>query len=319
MMKLDVAVRLLPGLIIGLSLHEFAHAWSASLLGDNFARRQGRVSLNPFRHLSITGTLAILLLPMGWGKPVMVNLYNFKHPKRDYLITSLAGPLANVFIVLVCLALAQITRHDMSFGDAAQPYLAGAHETLTFIALINGIMATFNLLPIPPLDGSKIWPVLIPGLKPSFGAKGFWIFLIAIIFLLRGGYLRPIFNFTLNSTAYYMPNTDSDNMRYERHMRQYQRDAAYKRHQDAAEKAYESEKYAEAEKHLTEALGRKPDAHYTLYWRSLTRWQLRRLTEALADINHAIELDKDNAHYIEAREDLQKAINQVQELTDPGE
>ena len=103
-MNLETAIFLLPGLVIGLSFHEFAHAWSASLLGDDFASRQGRVSLNPLRHLSILGTLAIFFLPMGWGKPVEVNLYNFKQPRRDYLITSLAGPLANIIIVACCIA-----------------------------------------------------------------------------------------------------------------------------------------------------------------------------------------------------------------------
>jgi len=295
MMNLDLAMRLLPGLIIGLSLHEFAHAWSASLLGDNFARRQGRVSLNPFRHLSITGTLAILFLPMGWGKPVMVNLYNFKHPKRDYLITSLAGPLANIFIILVCLALAQFTRHDLSFGAAAQPYMLGAHRTLTDIALINGIMATFNLLPIPPLDGSKIWPALIPGLKPSFGAKGFWIFLIAIIFLLRGGHLNPVFDFTLNSTAYYMPYPDSVVDRAERSV-------AFARCQASGHKAFEAEKYTEAEKHFTEALELEPNSANILHWRSVARLNTGNLDEALADINRAIATKENCAPYIETRQ-----------------
>jgi Zn-dependent protease len=313
MMNLDVAVRLLPGLVIGLSLHEFAHAWSASLLGDNFARRQGRVSLNPFRHLSITGTLAILLLPMGWGKPVMINLYNFKHPKRDYLITSLAGPMANIFIVLACLVLAQFTRHDMSFGDAAQPYLAGANETLTYIALINGIMATFNLLPIPPLDGSKIWPVLLPGLKPSFGSRGVWISFIVIIFLLQSGYLRPIFDFTLNSTAYYMPNTDSDNLQHEQTARLSERAKAYADHHNAAVKAYHAENYAEAENQCTRALEIEPDAHIDLFFRSMIRQQVGKLTAALADIDRAIELKKDETKYVDARKSIMEALDRAPE------
>ena len=81
------------------------HAWSASLLGDDFSRRQGRVSLNPFRHLTPLGTLAILFLPFGWGRPVPVNLYNFAHPRRDYLLTSLAGPAANFLLAAICLSL----------------------------------------------------------------------------------------------------------------------------------------------------------------------------------------------------------------------
>jgi hypothetical protein len=95
---------LLPFLAVSLTVHEFAHAWSASLLGDQLARRQGRVSLNPFRHMTLLGTLAILLLPIGWGKPVMVNLYNFRRPKVDYLLTSLAGPASNLLLAGLALA-----------------------------------------------------------------------------------------------------------------------------------------------------------------------------------------------------------------------
>ena len=119
-MRLEWALWMLPGLVIGLSVHEFAHAWSASLLGDDFARRQGRVSLNPLRHLSPLGTLVIFLgLPFGWGKPVLVNIYNFKHPRWDYLLSSLAGPAANVIMVGLCMAVMQWTRYSFRFGAEA--------------------------------------------------------------------------------------------------------------------------------------------------------------------------------------------------------
>jgi Zn-dependent protease len=84
MMGWQTVLALLPGLVIGLTLHEFAHAASASLLGDDYARRQGRISLNPFRHLSLLGTLAILLFPFGWARPVPVNVYNFRRPKWSW-------------------------------------------------------------------------------------------------------------------------------------------------------------------------------------------------------------------------------------------
>ena len=292
-MSLETAILLLPGLIVGLSLHEFAHAWSASLLGDNFARRQGRVSLNPFRHLSILGTLAIFFLPIGWGKPVQVNLYNFKHPKRDYLVTSLAGPLANVIVVICCVALAQLTRHDYSYGASAQRYVGLAHYFLMFTASINTVLATINLLPIPPLDGSKIWPCLIPGLKPSFGAKGIWIFIIAIMFLMHTGALDPVFRFAVNSATHYMPASDS---------------FLYDQYQDRGEIACEDKRFDRAEKFFTGALKFNPRAHYTLHWRAVVRINLGKWSDALEDIDRAIELHSTTPYYFEIRKAISDAL-----------
>jgi len=285
-MSLEIALLLLPGLIVGLSLHEFAHAWSASLLGDNFARRQGRVSLNPARHLSILGTLAIFFLPIGWGKPVQVNLYNFKHPKRDYLITSLAGPLANVIVVICCIALAQLTRHDYSLGVWARRYVARVHYFLMFTASINTVLATINLLPIPPLDGSKIWPCLIPGLKPSFGAKGIWIFIIAIMFLAHTGALDPVLRFAVRSAFHYMPVPDSN---------------MYEQYQQDGETAYDAGKLDLAEDCFSAALEFNPRAHDTLHWRAVIRTNLGKWSEALEDIDSAIALSNAVPYYSKTR------------------
>ena len=292
-MSLEVALILLPGLIVGLSLHEFAHAWSASLLGDDFARRQGRVSLNPFRHLSILGTLAIFFLPIGWGKPVQINLYNFKHPKRDYLITSLAGPLANVVVVICCVGLAQLTRHDYSYGAAAQPFVALGHFFLIITASINTVLATINLLPIPPLDGSKIWPCLIPGLKPSFGSKGIWVFIIAIMVLVHTGSLDPVFDFAINSAKHYIPSSDS---------------SMYEQYHDAGEAAYDAEKDELAEGLFTEALRFNPRSHNALQWRAAVRMNLDKLPEALEDIDRAIELHSTTPGYLDVRKAISDAI-----------
>ena len=285
-MRLEKAMFLLPGLVIGLSLHEFAHAWSASLLGDNFARRQGRVSLNPFRHLSILGTLAIFFLPIGWGKPVQVNLYNFRHPKRDYLISSLAGPLANIIVVICCVALAQLTRHDYSYGPQAQPYVATVHFLLMFTASINTILATINLLPIPPLDGSKIWPCLIPGLKPSFGAKGIWIFIIAIMVLMHTGSLRPVLGFAVNSAFHYMPSSDS-------HL--------YSWRLEEGQIAYKKGRLDLAERKFSRAIESNPRPHYALHWRAIARMTAGRLPGALEDIDRAIAINGAKPQYVELR------------------
>jgi len=304
-MSLEVALILLPGLIVGLSLHEFAHAWSASLLGDDFARRQGRVSLNPFRHLSILGTLAIFFLPIGWGKPVQINLYNFKHPKRDYLITSLAGPLANIVVVICCVALAQLTKHDCSYGAVAQKYLTPAHDLLAAIALINTILATINLLPIPPLDGSKIWPCLFPGLKPSFGSKGIWIFIIGIMLLVRSGTLDPVFDFTFNSTRHYMPIRDSV------------MSEAYDRFGGIA---LESKQFDTAEKLLTKAIRFNPRAHHSLKQRAMVYLKQDKLFMAKGDIEDAIELHSATPEYRKIHQKILDAIERrtSQPLSQPA-
>ena len=164
-MTWDLAILLLPGLVIGITVHEFAHAWCAWLLGDGLARSKGRVSLNPVRHLSPVGTAAIFFLPFGWGRPVPVNLYNFRKPKRDYLLTSLAGPAANVVTAGACMALMQLTRHTYAFEGPARNVLFLVHDQLTYTALINVSLGVLNLLPLPPLDGSKVWPCVIPHLS----------------------------------------------------------------------------------------------------------------------------------------------------------
>ncbi|MGA2265677.1 MAG: site-2 protease family protein [Phycisphaerae bacterium] len=208
LMSLQTILDLLPGFVIGLTLHECAHAWSASLLGDDFPRRQGRVSLNPFRHLSPLGTLALLLLPFGWAKPVVVNVYNFRRPKWDYLWTSLAGPAANVLVVLACLALMHLTRHTYAFGPRGEYWMARADFMLLMAIIINTILAAFNLLPVPPLDGSKIWPLLL-GRRIAAGGKKFsWVYIVVLIVLLRGGTVNTVLNALVDKVAAVAPMND---------------------------------------------------------------------------------------------------------------
>ncbi len=158
-MDLQTALLLLPGLIIGLTFHEAAHALSAKWLGDCTSERMGRISLNPFRHLSPLGTVVLFFIGFGWGKPVIVNLYNFKKPKLYYLLSSLAGPAANLLLCGISLGILYF-----------QP-----HRIIAFLCvsvfMTNAILACINLLPVPPLDGSKIWPCIIPGMKPAVSGK----------------------------------------------------------------------------------------------------------------------------------------------------
>jgi Zn-dependent protease len=150
------------------------------------AKAQGRISLNPLRHLSLLGTLAIFILGFGWGKPVPVNLYNFKRPKRDYLLCSLAGPASNV---ILC---------GLAYGLLHLSLSKWAVAILISIAIVNAILAVVNLIPIPPLDGSKIWPCLIPGLRPAIGGNlsrlGFVVLLVALYTGAIGKVVHPTIN-----------------------------------------------------------------------------------------------------------------------------
>ena len=193
-MNWDMALLLLPGLVIGLTVHEAAHAITAKWLGDRTAERMGRVSLNPFRHLSPLGTLALFFFGFGWGKPVIVNLYNFKRPKLYYLLSSLAGPAANVLLCGISLGILYLHPHPL-IGFLC-----------TSIFLINAILACINLLPIPPLDGSKIWPCLIPGMRPAVSGKWNMVWMAVLLVALWTGTISKILGPILEFLMGMLPN-----------------------------------------------------------------------------------------------------------------
>jgi Zn-dependent protease len=143
----------LPALLVALALHEAAHAFSADLLGDPTPRRLGRVTLNPLAHLDPLGTLLLAVVHFGWGKAVPVDPRYFRNPRRDMMLVALAGPLANLLSAGLFAQVLRATAHTLS------PLL---HLGLSALVLISLLLALFNLLPIPPLDGSKILVGLLP-------------------------------------------------------------------------------------------------------------------------------------------------------------
>lgn len=142
-------------LISAITVHEFAHAWTAVRLGDPTPKLQGRLTLNPLAHLDPLGTLMLLIVRFGWGRPVMFDPYNLENPKRDAALISLAGPASNLILASVLAVVMRLTAMPFS------PFFVLSQLIPPFIFL-NVILAIFNLIPIHPLDGGKILVGMLP-------------------------------------------------------------------------------------------------------------------------------------------------------------
>lgn len=168
----------LPGIVIAMVVHEYAHARVAYALGDYTPQLQGRLTLNPAAHVDPIGLLMLFIVHFGWAKPVQINPMNFSNPRRDDILVSLAGPASNLitaFIALIILVL--LAKIDFPFSD-------GVLVVFNLIIIYNINFAIFNMLPIPPLDGSHI----LRNILPYELARGYeqlerysFIFLIIII------------------------------------------------------------------------------------------------------------------------------------------
>lgn len=149
----DTLLAVIPALIC-ITLHELSHGVVACWLGDDTAKRMGRLTLNPIRHIDWWGLVMMVVFKFGWAKPVPVNMYRFKNPRKGMAITALAGPVSNILIAVVFLAL---------YGLLYRPlYISGGQvghtvmEMIVMTAYISTSLAVFNLIPISPLDGSKV-------------------------------------------------------------------------------------------------------------------------------------------------------------------
>ncbi len=178
----------LASVVIAVTVHEFAHAWSADRLGDPTARLLGRKSLNPAKHLDPWGSLLFLVVGFGWGKPVPVDSFNLRDEGKDNALIALAGPASNILLASIAGVLNQILPTN-------DPHVAFA---LFQFASINVYLALFNLLPIPPLDGSKLYRAILPdSFMPVWRFLDQYGFMILLLIILSGanifsGFLGPI-------------------------------------------------------------------------------------------------------------------------------
>ena len=176
---------LFPGLLLAITIHEFAHAFVADKLGDPTPRAYGRLSLNPLKHIDLLGLLAVIIIKIGWGKPVPIDPSNFRNPKRDEALVSMAGPASNLILASI-----------LSIILKTIPVSTLPALLISSFIQLNVILAVFNLLPIFPLDGSKTFLNLLPIEKSILWMEDMQKYgYIIIILLSYTGLLFTIINF----------------------------------------------------------------------------------------------------------------------------
>ena len=189
-MNYEFLIILVPVILFSLTIHEYAHALVAYRLGDDTAKRQGRLSLNPLVHLDVLGTLLLFIVHFGWAKPVPVDPRNFRNPKKDMLMVAIAGPISNI---LTAIAAAVILKAIFE-NFAAIPPGSGADvavRMLVWFMYIGIVLAVFNMIPVPPLDGSRVLYGLLPDSLAYRYARfeTYGIFILFAFFLFGGQFL----------------------------------------------------------------------------------------------------------------------------------
>jgi Zn-dependent protease len=194
----------IPIIFLSLSLHETAHGYVASKLGDPTAKNLGRLTLNPVKHLDPIGFICMLLMGFGWAKPVPINTRYFKKPRRDMAISAIAGPISNILLAVIFAIALRLFYFVLPYIIPNAPtemllnVLSYTSIFLYYGITLNISLAVFNLLPVPPLDGSRFFYVFLPP-KYYFGVMKYENYIsIAVMVLLFVGVLDPVLSFARN-------------------------------------------------------------------------------------------------------------------------
>lgn len=189
---------IIPGIIIAMSFHEFAHAWTAYKMGDDTAKRQGRLTLDPISHINPLGFMMLLIGGFGWAKPVPINENNFRNRKIGTFLVSIAGVTMNIIIATITLLIMNLTKNIFLSSEY--------YQVMNSIVWINIAFASFNLLPIPPLDGSKILASVLPANKRyilyQYENYGFIIMILLIMTGAINTLLYPVINVVIKIISF---------------------------------------------------------------------------------------------------------------------
>jgi Zn-dependent protease len=188
----QVFVAFLIAVIVGITFHEFSHAAVATLQGDQTARSQGRLTLNPISHLDPLGSIAIVLAGIGWGRPVPVTPSNLRNRRFGGIMVGLAGPASN-FVVALAAVVAQRLAYPLTDTAFDVPF---SLRLLYWLVLVNVVLGVFNLLPIPPLDGSTLLSLVLPPSRQGIlnFLNQYGIFLLLGLLILAPNLLTPVFS-----------------------------------------------------------------------------------------------------------------------------
>ena len=164
-MALDLAdiLKIAPAAVIGLTVHEFSHAYAAYKLGDSTAKAEGRLTLNPLKHIDWLGFFLIIIAGFGWAKPVSFNPNNLKNKHRDEIIISVAGPISNFLLAILFFVIARVLYSTSYFQTSSLEII----NLIMTWGIINFSLFVFNLIPIPPLDGSHIYLTFLKEINPK--------------------------------------------------------------------------------------------------------------------------------------------------------
>ena len=192
----------LPALLISLSIHEYAHAWMAYKQGDITQKIRGRLSLDPFKHIDPMGFLCIALFGVGWGKPVMIDDRNFKNRAKGTMLTALAGPVSNLLLALIFTIILKLLIMTGVLTTVATTTIGGIFFTMFLYTIqFNIIFGIFNLIPLPPLDGSKVLEYFLPqklkGIMYTLERYSFIIILVIFCTNIASYIINPAYNLIL--------------------------------------------------------------------------------------------------------------------------